>query len=90
MLAYAPLFPHPKEEKWNFIVADTANNTVFNRQEVSLIEAEAVGISHPVSHLLTELGASVLQCYTLTPVPTASALQLLYETSSCKVLCACV
>ncbi len=49
VLAYAPLFPHPKEEKWNFIVADTANNTVFNRQEVSLIEAEAVGISHPVS-----------------------------------------
>ena len=48
MLAYAPLFPHPKEEKWNFIVADTANNTVFNRQDISLIEAEAVGISHPV------------------------------------------
>lgn len=48
MLAYAPLFPHPKEEKWNFIVADAANNTVYSRQEVSLIEAEAVGITHLV------------------------------------------
>ena len=54
MLAYAPLFPHPKEEKWNFIVADTANNTVYNRQEISLIEAEAVGISHPVSSFTFE------------------------------------
>ena len=49
MLAYAPLFPHPREEKWNFVVADAAANTVYARQEVSLIEAEAVGISHPVS-----------------------------------------
>ena len=49
MLAYAPLFPHPREEKWNFVVADAANNTVYTRQEVSLIEAEAVGVSHPVS-----------------------------------------
>ena len=49
VLAYAPLFPHPREEKWNFVVADAANNTVYTRQEVSLIEAEAVGISHPVS-----------------------------------------
>ena len=48
MLAYAPLFPHPKEEKWNFIVADAPNNTVYSRQEVSLIEAEAVGIAHLV------------------------------------------
>ena len=48
MLAYAPLFPHPKEEKWNFIVADAAKNTVYSRQEVSLIEAEAVGIAHTV------------------------------------------
>ena len=56
MLAYAPLFPHPKEEKWTFIVADAANNTVFNRQEIALIEAEAGGISHPVRrphHILT-------------------------------------
>lgn len=59
MLAYAPLFPHPKEEKWNFIVADTANNTVYNRQEVSLIEAEAVGISHPVSYPTTQMGGIV-------------------------------
>ena len=49
VLAYAPLFPHPREEKWNFVVADAANNTVYTRQEASLIEAEAVGISHPVS-----------------------------------------
>ena len=49
VLAYAPLFPHPREEKWNFVVADAANNTVYTRQEVSLIEAEAVGVSHPVS-----------------------------------------
>lgn len=48
MLAYAPLFPHPKEEKWHFIVADATNNTVYTRQEVSLIEAEAAGIDHPV------------------------------------------
>jgi len=49
VLAYAPLFPHPKEEKWNFIVADANNNIVYNRQEVSLIEAEAASIAHPVS-----------------------------------------
>jgi hypothetical protein len=28
VLAYAPLYPFPKEEKWHFVVADVANNAV--------------------------------------------------------------
>ena len=71
MLAYAPLFPHPKEEKWTFIVADAANNTVFNRQEIALIEAEATGISHPVRrpHHLSTATRSTAKRKTLNTLP---------------------
>lgn len=44
VLAYAPLYPYPKEEKWTFVVADQGANTVYARAEVSLIEAETAGL----------------------------------------------
>ena len=45
MLAYAPLYPYPKPEKWNFIVGDPLTNTVYARAEAALVEAEALGLA---------------------------------------------
>ncbi|EIE19320.1 hypothetical protein COCSUDRAFT_48909 [Coccomyxa subellipsoidea C-169] len=45
VLAYAPLYPYPKPEKWNFIVADPVTNTVYTRAETALVEAEAAGLT---------------------------------------------
>ena len=44
VLAYAPLYPYPKPEKWNFIVADPLTNTVYARAETALVDAEAAGL----------------------------------------------
>ena len=34
VLAYAPLYPFPKEEKWVFVVGDLLANCVYARTEV--------------------------------------------------------
>ena len=34
VLAYAPLYPFPKEEKWVFVVGDLLANSVYARTEV--------------------------------------------------------
>lgn len=44
VLAYAPMYPYPKPEKWNFIVADPLTNTVYARAETALVDAEAAGL----------------------------------------------
>ena len=44
MLAYAPLCPVPREEKWYIILADPLNNAVLTYTTVSLVEAEAAGL----------------------------------------------
>lgn len=49
MLAYAPLYPYPKPEKWNFIVGDPLTNTVYARAEAALVEAEALGLAERVA-----------------------------------------
>ncbi len=51
MLAYAPLYPYPKPEKWNFIVGDPLSNTVYARAEAALVEAEALGLAERVAGL---------------------------------------
>ncbi len=45
MLAYAPLYPFPKEEKWVFMIGDPLLNAVFVRTEVPLLEAEQAGFA---------------------------------------------
>ncbi|BDA43749.1 Translocation protein SEC63 homolog [Coccomyxa sp. Obi] len=49
VLAYAPLYPYPKPEKWNFIVGDPLTNTVYARAEAALVEAEALGLAERVA-----------------------------------------
>ncbi|KAK9829144.1 hypothetical protein WJX72_004149 [[Myrmecia] bisecta] len=41
--AFAPHFPHPKPEKWWFVLADMPNNEVHAFVSATLLEAEAVG-----------------------------------------------
>lgn len=45
VLAYAPLYPFPKPEKWNFVLADALSNTVYARVETALLEAEAAAMA---------------------------------------------
>ncbi|KAK9831724.1 hypothetical protein WJX74_007311 [Apatococcus lobatus] len=42
--AYAPHYPHPRQEQWYFILADTANNAIFSLSAHTLLEAEAAGL----------------------------------------------
>lgn len=44
MQAYAPLYPHPRQEQWYFILADTASNGIFSLSAHTLLEAEAAGL----------------------------------------------
>ena len=49
--AYAPLYPHPRQEQWYFILADTANNAIFSLSVHTLLEAEAAGLKQRQNQL---------------------------------------
>lgn len=44
MVAYAPLCPISREERWYAILADAPNNAVLSWGPVNLLEAECSGI----------------------------------------------
>ncbi len=87
VLAYAPLYPYPKPEKWNFIVADPVTNTVYTRAETALVEAEAAGLTQCTAQrakqpLLLTGGEGGRQRWFLNPhreVSSAFAVKICWE-----------
>ena len=45
MQAYAPSFPGTRQERWFFVLANTAANAVLSVQGVNLLRAEAAGVA---------------------------------------------
>jgi hypothetical protein len=45
--AFTPLYPHPKDEQWHFILAEPSSNTVYGWTKVpTLAEAEVYNLTH--------------------------------------------
>ncbi len=49
--AYAPLYPHQRQEQWYFILADASNNAIFAMAPHTLLDAEAAGLKQQQSQL---------------------------------------
>lgn len=52
--AYAPLYPHQRQEQWIFILADASNNAIFTWSLHTLLEAESAGLKQQQSQLSLE------------------------------------